>query len=72
MENKFYCLVMAGGKGTRFWPESTSEKPKQYLSLLGIDSLLTKSLSRVEGLIPSENRYIVTLKEQEKYANRMF
>jgi len=68
MENQFYCLVMAGGKGTRFWPESTTEKPKQYLSFLGKDSLLTKTLFRVEGLIPSENRYIVTLKEQEKYA----
>jgi len=68
MKNQFFCLVMAGGKGTRFWPESTSKKPKQYLSLLGKESLLTSSLLRVEGLIPAENRFIVTLKEQEKYA----
>ncbi|MFI5391866.1 MAG: mannose-1-phosphate guanylyltransferase [Bacteriovoracales bacterium] len=68
MQNQFFCLVMAGGKGTRFWPESTSKKPKQYLSFLGNKSLLTSSLIRVEGLIPKENRYVVTLKEQEKYA----
>ncbi len=68
MNNQFYCLVMAGGKGTRFWPESTSKKPKQYLSLLGNNSLLTNTLLRVEGLISAENRYIVTLKEQEGHA----
>lgn len=68
MKNQFYCLVMAGGRGTRFWPESTSKKPKQYLSFLGNKSLLTNTLLRVEGLIPTENRYIVTLKEQENHA----
>lgn len=71
MKNQFFCLVMAGGKGTRFWPESTSKKPKQYLSLLGKQSLLTNSLMRMEGLIPKDNRYIVTLKEQENYAKEL-
>ncbi len=64
--NKSYCLVMAGGKGTRFWPESTSRKPKQYLSLLGgNDSLLSKTLHRFDGLVNPNERFIVTVKEQK-------
>lgn len=63
--NTNYCLIMAGGKGTRFWPESTTNKPKQYLSLVGERSLLQQSLDRFDQLIPSENRYVVTVKDQE-------
>ena len=33
MESDFCILIMAGGKGTRFWPKSTEEKPKQFLNL---------------------------------------
>jgi mannose-1-phosphate guanylyltransferase len=65
---KTYCLVMAGGKGTRFWPESTSKKPKQYLNLVTAESLLSDTLKRFDGLIPSERRYVVTVKEQEALA----
>lgn len=64
--NNLFCLVMAGGRGTRFWPESTSKKPKQYLNLLGNDkSLLEKTLLRFDDLVPVERRFIVTVKEQE-------
>lgn len=67
-ESNLYCLVMAGGKGTRFWPESTSSKPKQYLSLTSDKSLLSETLIRFEKLIPTDRRYIVTVKEQEQLA----
>lgn len=60
-----YTLVMAGGQGTRFWPESTREKPKQYLKLLGDESLLEQALKRFEGLVSVDNRFIVTVKEQD-------
>ncbi len=60
-----YALVMAGGKGTRFWPESTSKKPKQYLNLTGNKSLLGQTLERLEGLVSQDRRFIVTVKEQE-------
>ena len=36
-----YGLVMAGGQGTRFWPESTRKRPKQYISLVGNQSLIS-------------------------------
>lgn len=67
--SKLYALVMAGGRGTRFWPESTSKKPKQYLQLLGgTESLLEATLKRFEGLVPVSERYVITVKEQEDLA----
>lgn len=65
MSLKVYCLVMAGGKGTRFWPESTQSRPKQYLSLTGDSPLLAQTLNRFDGLVEKDDRYIVTVKEQE-------
>lgn len=64
IDSNLYCLVMAGGQGTRFWPESTPQKPKQYLSLLGDDSLLKASLKRFEGLVAPEYRKVITTKDQ--------
>ncbi|MBP9680611.1 MAG: mannose-1-phosphate guanylyltransferase [Bacteriovorax sp.] len=62
---QFYALVMAGGKGTRFWPESTEKKPKQYLNLISSKTLLEETLDRFESLIEKDKRFIVTVKEQE-------
>ncbi len=59
-----YALVMAGGQGTRFWPESVAAKPKQYLRLVGQESLLTQSLKRFGKSIKPQNRYIVTVESQ--------
>lgn len=57
---------MAGGKGTRFWPESTVKKPKQYLNLISSKSLLEETLVRFDRFVPKDNRFVVTVKEQEK------
>lgn len=51
---------MAGGAGTRFWPLSRRRRPKQVLAIHGTNSLLHETIDRLEGLIPVENRYIVT------------
>ncbi len=52
---------MAGGIGSRFWPVSTTEFPKQFHDMLGTgQTLLQKTFSRLEGLIPSENINILT------------
>lgn len=58
-------LIMAGGQGTRFWPESTKSKPKQYLSLTSSSSLLSDTLKRFKNFIPIKNRYIVSVKAQK-------
>ena len=68
--SNLYALVMAGGQGTRFWPGSTSARPKQYLKLVSKHSLLYETLVRFEGLVPSQRRYVVTLKNQAKLARQ--
>ena len=56
---------MAGGVGSRFWPMSTPEKPKQFIDVLGIGkSLIQLTIERFETVIPIENVWIVT---SEKY-----
>jgi mannose-1-phosphate guanylyltransferase len=60
MENNF-CIIMAGGIGSRFWPMSTPEKPKQFLDILGLGkTLLQMTFERLETIAPSKNIYIVT------------
>lgn len=59
-------LIMAGGKGTRFWPISTEEKPKQFLNLVGEDTMIQMTYKRINKLIPAERIFICTGK---KYIN---
>ena len=53
-------LIMAGGKGTRFYPLSTIEKPKQFISFLGDQSLLQQTVSRVLKLVTYDDIFIAT------------
>ena len=56
-----YCVIMAGGIGSRFWPLSTTEKPKQFLDILGIvRTLLQLTYDRFSRIIPAENFLVVT------------
>jgi mannose-1-phosphate guanylyltransferase len=64
-KEKFYCLIMAGGKGTRFWPESTHLHPKQYLKLTSDKTLLEETCDRFNHLIKKEQRFVVTVNEQK-------
>lgn len=61
MNKNYYAIIMAGGIGSRFWPVSTREYPKQFHDMLGTgQSLLQKTFSRLNKIIPSENIYILT------------
>ncbi|MBT8042140.1 MAG: mannose-1-phosphate guanylyltransferase [Kiritimatiellales bacterium] len=51
---------MAGGRGERFWPLSTSKCPKQLLALVGEKPLIAQAVDRLEGLVPPENVFVVT------------
>jgi len=63
--SKTYVVIMAGGSGTRFWPFSRTEKPKQFLDVLGIgQSLLQMTFDRFKAITGTANIYIVT---NEKY-----
>lgn len=53
-------VIMAGGAGTRFWPLSTEERPKQFLSLVGDRSLLQMSYDRISNLVPPEQVLVLT------------
>ncbi len=55
-----YAVIMAGGRGERFWPLSTSKHPKQLLALVGDKPLIAQAVERLDGLIPPENVFVVT------------
>lgn len=61
MNKNYYAILMAGGVGSRFWPVSTSDFPKQFHDMLGSgDTLIQKTFSRLSKLIPVENILILT------------
>jgi mannose-1-phosphate guanylyltransferase len=53
-------MIMAGGGGTRFWPRSRQQRPKQFLTLTGDRSLLQQALDRVEVLAPPDRSWVIT------------
>lgn len=54
------ALIMAGGKGTRFWPLSTEEKPKQFLNLIGSKTMIQMTIDRIKPIIPLEQIFVCT------------
>ncbi len=60
MKDHRYAVIMAGGKGERFWPLSTSARPKQVLSLIGGRPMLAQAVERLGGFIPPERVLIIT------------
>jgi mannose-1-phosphate guanylyltransferase len=65
MNKNYYAIIMAGGVGSRFWPVSTTEFPKQFHDMLGAgQTLIQKTFSRLSKLIPVENILVLT---NEKY-----
>ncbi len=61
-KNNFYAVILSGGSGERFWPLSTPENPKQFLTLFGGKSLLRQALDRLNGVIPMDNIIVITSK----------
>ncbi len=59
-----YAVIMAGGGGTRLWPVSRKERPKQLLPLLGQDTLFQSTVARLKNLFPPERILVVTVEEQ--------
>lgn len=61
MNENNYLVILAGGAGSRFWPISSEELPKQFLDILGCGrTLIQLTLERFNGLIPKENVWVVT------------
>ncbi len=56
-----HLVIMAGGVGSRFWPMSTAERPKQFIDVLGVGrTLLQLTFDRFEGIVNPENVWVVT------------
>ena len=70
MNKNYYAILMAGGVGSRFWPVSTQDFPKQFHDMLGTgDTLIQKTFNRLSKLIPQENIFILT---NERYNDLVF
>lgn len=59
-KNKLFAIVMAGGRGERFWPQSRASHPKQLLRLIGNLTLIEQTVERLKPLVPLENIIIIT------------
>jgi len=66
-----WAVIMAGGQGTRFWPESRRAKPKQVLKLFGSKTLLEETLERIQTLIPADRVLIVTQEDKIALARKI-
>jgi mannose-1-phosphate guanylyltransferase len=67
MNKNHFCIIMAGGIGSRFWPLSRTKRPKQFLDILGVGrTLLQQTFDRLRNVFPVENIYIVTNEDYEE------
>jgi mannose-1-phosphate guanylyltransferase len=66
MNEHTYAVIMAGGGGTRLWPISRKDSPKQLLPLLGRETLFQSTVARLEKLFPYERILVVTVEEQAR------
>ena len=58
--SNFYAVILSGGRGARFWPLSTDDKPKQFLSVFGGKSLIRQAVDRLKGVVPKSHVLIIT------------
>ncbi len=56
----YYGVIMAGGRGTRFWPRSRRSRAKQVLKVLGERSLIRQTVDRLRSLLPAERIWVLT------------
>src|ERR1700761_2006812 len=59
-----HAVILAGGRGTRFWPRSRTRTPKQLLNIVGEHTMLQQTVARLRPLIPPERIWTVTNREQ--------
>ena len=64
MINNNYCVIMAGGIGSRFWPMSVQKFPKQFQDILGTGrTMIQQTFDRIKQVVPIENIYVITNQE---------
>lgn len=65
MSNR-YIVIMAGGKGERFWPQSRRQAPKHLLCIVGEKPMLTQTVERLDGLLPVDHIFVITNREHRE------
>jgi mannose-1-phosphate guanylyltransferase len=71
MSSHWHALIMAGGRGERFWPCSREDRPKQLLPLFGKQTLIEMTVERLLRLLPRERVWIVTNPDQARMMARL-
>lgn len=61
-----HAVILAGGRGTRFWPRSRTKTPKQLLNIVGKNTMLQQTVERLQSLVPSDRIWTVTNAEQTR------
>src|SRR5215467_5049330 len=64
------AVLLAGGRGTRFWPRSRTRTPKQLLNIAGRETMLRETLRRLQPIAPAKNMWAVTNVEQAAAVRR--
>src|SRR6204780_5664945 len=64
------AVLLAGGRGTRFWPRSRMRTPKQLLNIVGSQTMLGEAMARLSPLLQPRNIWIVTNAQQASAAKR--
>ena len=63
-KSNYYCVIMAGGIGSRFWPMSTRKYPKQFQDILGTGrTMIQQTYDRISQIVPKQNIFVITNKE---------
>ena len=63
LDEELWAVILAGGIGSRFWPLSSSDRPKQVLALVSERPMIAETVSRLEPLVPSERILVVTSRD---------
>jgi mannose-1-phosphate guanylyltransferase len=71
MNEHYYAVIMAGGGGTRLWPLSRQQRPKQMLQLFGARTLFEITIDRLQGVFPPERILVVTVADQAAQLMRL-
>src|SRR6266702_2695777 len=65
-----HAVILAGGRGTRFWPRSRTRTPKQLLNIVGRNTMLEQTAARLASLFPASRQWVVTNAEQAPAVRR--
>src|SRR5260370_24399659 len=63
-----HAVILAGGRGTRFWPRSRTRTPKQFLNIIGDRTMFQQTVARIAPLFPASHIWTVTNQEQAREA----